>query len=218
MANKMKVLYIEGKSNLKEEAYFIDPNFIKNLPKELVLLYSIQFKGQAIAMKRALKKAHIKIIAFRQVLGCTKLAEKEKSHTILLVGQGSFHAINLVLQSEHPIIIYSNGSSRAIGKKDVEHINKNKQAALSKFFMLEEVGILVSTKPGQEKVKQALELKKKINKKYPEKKVFIFVSDSINTSEFQNFSTAIFINTACPGLAYDSPKIVNSDDVLPFLH
>jgi diphthamide biosynthesis enzyme Dph1/Dph2-like protein len=224
MAKKINVLYIEGKSKLKDEDYFIDSNFIKTLPKEVLLAYSIQFKGQAQAMRNALEKNKIRILGFKQVLGCTKLAEKEKHCPILLIGNGMFHALNLVVQSKHPVLLYSNGSllysngsSRLIGKKDIEAIEKKKSAALSKFFSLNEIGILVSTKPGQEKLKEAEKLKEKILEKYPQKKVFIFISDSINMHEFQNFDINIFINTACPGLALDSAKILNIDDILPFL-
>jgi 2-(3-amino-3-carboxypropyl)histidine synthase len=213
-----KILYIEGRSKLKDEDYFIDESFIKNLPKELVLVYSIQFKGQAEAMKRALERSKIKILSFRQVLGCTKLSDKEKGHAILLIGQGSFHALNLLSQAKgKPVIIYSNGSSRLMRKADLEDIEKKKQAALSRFFASDKIGIIVSTKPGQEKLKEAIELKKKISKKYPEKKVFIFISNSINPNDFQNFDAEIFINTACPGLALDSARILNSDDILQFL-
>jgi len=217
MAKKINVLYIEGKSKLKDEDYFIDSNFIKTLPKEVLLAYSVQFKGQAQAMRNALEKNKIRILGFKQVLGCTKLAEKEKRCPILLIGNGMFHALNLAVQSRHPVLLYSNGSSRLIGKKDIESIEKKKSAALSKFFSLDEIGILVSTKPGQEKLKEAEKLKEKILKKYPQKKVFIFISDSINMHEFQNFGIEIFINTACPGLALDSAKILNADDILPFL-
>jgi len=212
----MKVLYIEAQQKLgKNEAYFIDPNFIKQLPKDVYIVYTIQFKGQALAMRDALKKHGNTIQGFAQVLGCSKL---KTPYTILLIGQGHFHALNLALQNpQHPVLLYSNGSSLAVGAREIEKYQINKKNALNLFFASDKIGIIVSTKPGQENMKQAKALAKKIEKKYSEKRVFIFVSNNINTTEFQNFDVPVFINTACIGLAYDSPKILNSDDILEFL-
>jgi diphthamide biosynthesis enzyme Dph1/Dph2-like protein len=212
----MKILYIEARQKLgKDDQYFIDPNFIKTLPRDVYIVYSVQFKGQALAMKEAIAKHGNTIRGFNQVLGCSKL---KTPYTILLIGQGRFHATNLALQNpEHPILIYSNGSSIAFGEKDIEKLRQNQKNALNLFFASDKIGILVSTKPGQEHLDSALSLKKKIEKKHPEKKVFLFVSNNINTAEFVNFDVPIFINTACKGMAYDSPKIANIDDILDFL-
>ena len=211
----MKVLYIETRTKTKPEDYFIDENLITRLPKKIFLAYSIQFKGQAETMKKALEKHGINVMGFQQVLGCTRL---KTPYTILLIGQGSFHALNLAVQNpEHPLIIYSNGSSLAITRKQTDELQKKKQAALSLFLMSDRIGILVSLKPGQEKLGEAESLVKKIEKKYPEKKVYIFISDSINPNEFQNFNIQSWINTACPGLSQDSGKIANIDDVSEIL-
>ena len=209
------ILYIEALDNkTKPEDYFIDPNFIKNLPKDVFLTYIIQFKGQAETMKKALEANNIRVRGFQSVLGCSEL---KTPYPILLIGQGRFHALNLAIQNNKPVIIYSNGSSIAVGRKEIEEHNKKKQAALSQFFMKDKIGILVSTKPGQNRLKEAEALKKKLEKKYSQKKFFIFISNTLNLYETQNFDVPIYINTACPGLALDSPKILNTDDILPFL-
>jgi len=210
----MKVLYIETRSKAKPEDYNIDINFIKHLPKDIFLAYSIQFRGQAEAMKKELERNNIKVHGFRQVLGCTKL---KSPYTILLMGQGRFHALNLALQNTRPILLYSNGSSIAVGKREVDEYNKRKQGALSLFFSSDNTGIIVSAKPGQENLKRALKLKQKIEKKYPEKQVYIFASSMINTREFENFKIGSWINTACPGLANDNARILNIEDILEFL-
>jgi len=210
----MKVLYIEGKSKLRPEDYLIDQNFIERLPKQLFLAYSIQFKGQAEAMKKALEKAKIKVMGFQQVLGCSKL---KTPYTILLIGQGRFHALNLALQNEKPIILYSNGSSIIIGEKERAEYNEKQKNSINLLLHANNIGIIVSTKPGQNRLSDALKLKKILEKKYPEKKVFIFLSSNVNTQEFLNFGIAFWINSACPGLALDSPKIANIDDIFEFL-
>jgi diphthamide biosynthesis enzyme Dph1/Dph2-like protein len=210
----MKVLYLEAKSKTKPEEYFIDPNFIKTLPKEIFLCYSIQNKGQAEVMKKALEANKIAVRGFQQVLGCSKL---KTEFPIVLIGQGRFHAYNLALQSKHPLLLYSNGSSLVIGERELADLKKKKQASLSKFLASDRIGLLVSTKPGQENIELAIDLKKKITKKYPDKTVFILLSNNINISEFENFDIEFFINTACPGLLNDTAKIANTDDIIAFL-
>jgi diphthamide biosynthesis enzyme Dph1/Dph2-like protein len=83
--------------------------------------------------------------------------------------------------------------------------------------MSKKIGIIISTKPGQENIKKSELLKEKISKKYPEKQVFFFISNHINLAEFENFSIDFWINSACPGLLNDSRKLSNIDDIISFL-
>jgi diphthamide biosynthesis enzyme Dph1/Dph2-like protein len=212
----MRILYIEARhKKIPPSQYFIDKNFIAQLPRQIFLAYSIQFKEQAEVMKSAIEKSGRQVKGFQQVLGCTKL---KTQYPIILIGQGRFHALNLAVQNpKNPLIIYSNGSSLAIGRRELEEYNKKKQAALSLFFSSNNIGIIVSTKPGQEKLKESLELARKIEKKYPEKKAYMFASSNVNIAGLENFSIGSWINSACPGLADDSSKILNIEDVLGFL-
>jgi len=212
----MKVLYIEAKSKTRPEAYNIDPNFIKTLPKQVFLSYTIQNKGQAEAMKKALEHYNIAVTGFQQILGCSKLKVKE-GIAIILIGQGRFHALNLALQNKRPIIQYSNGSSTVVGQKEIEQYKEKLKNSLNLFLHAQDMGIIVSTKPGQEQFKRSQELKKIIEKKYPEKRVVLFISNNINVHEFENFNINFWINSACPGLINDSPKLLNIDDVFDFL-
>lgn len=206
----MKILYIEAKKKAKS----ISPINIATLPKELFIAYCIQYKHEAEAIKNQLESKHIKIFGFQQVLGCTKLKSK---YPLLLIGSGKFHALNLALQNKTPVYIYNNSTISQIDPKELEMLKQRKKAALNRFFISDKIGILVSTKPGQENMKMAEEIKKKINEKYPEKTIYILLSNSINTAEFENFKIDFFINTACSGLLNDSSKIINTDDILSFL-
>ena len=215
----VKVLYIEARKKAESrEKLSID---FSSLPKRLFLAYSIQYKNHAEALKKELGLHGISVAGFQQVLGCTKLSRGllKESAPILLVGSGKFHALNLALQSDSPILIYSPESSSISGidEKELKKLKQKKKAAFSLFLNAQKIGIIVSLKPGQENLRLAEELKKKILKKYPEKKAFIFISNEVNLSELENFKIGFFINTACPGLFYDSPKIANADDIMPFL-
>ena len=129
----MKVLYIETKSKAKPEEYFIDENFIKNLPKKVFLAYVLQFKGQAEAMKKALEANNIAVLGFEQVLGCTKLQVTPKDIPIILIGNGRFHALNLAMQNNRPIILYSNGSTALVGEKELKEQESRKKAIANLF-------------------------------------------------------------------------------------
>ena len=180
---------------------------IAKLPKKLFLAYSIQYKHLAKSIKQQLQKNHIKIPKFQQVLGCTKISTKLP---ILLVSTGKFHAQNLILQS--PILYkLENNKIIKIPEKEVNKLKAKKKTALIKFLKADKIGILVSTKPGQERLKDAVKLKNQLENK--NKRPFIFISNNIDTNQFENFNIDSWVNTACSGLAMDNSNIINIDDL-----
>jgi len=206
LKKNMKVLYIETQK--KEKNAKLSETALKNLPKELLLVYSIQYKSQAGEIKKQLESNGFKIIGFSQILGCTKL---KLTQPVLLIGSGRFHALNLALQSNHPIYIWNNGTINQIEQKEIEALKQKKQGNISKFLSAERIGILFSTKTGQYNSKE--EILEKLMKKYTEKRFFFFISNNINPAEFENFKIDFWLNTACPGLTNDSTKIENIDDI-----
>lgn len=208
----MKVLYLEAKHKDKPASSISIAGLPKEV-KELFLAYSIQYKQEAQVIKAKLESSGVKVSGFQQVLGCTKL---KTSSPLLLIGSGKFHALNLALQNR-VVYIYNNSCITQIDQKELEILKQKIKNSLNRFFVSGKIGILVSTKPGQENIKKAEQLKAKIQLKFPEKQVYILLSSHINTNEFENFDLDIFINTACPGLINDNSKIINIDDILPFL-
>ncbi len=188
------------------------PKEIKKLPKKLLLLYSIQYKDLAKQIKSQLLKANIKIQRFQQVLGCSKISNQSKL-PVLLISTGDFHARNLYLQS--PIIyMLKNNKIMRVSQSDIDKIKQQRKTALIKFLSADKVGILVSTKPGQNNLDLALKLKQELEKKYKnQKKVYLFISNNIDINQFENFQIDSWINTACPGLAIDNPLIINYDEL-----
>lgn len=204
----MKVLYIES-TKKENDPINIDPSL---LPKKLLLAYSIQYKKIAEKIGKELETRGIKILGFRQVLGCSKLLSKSP---ILLIGSGKFHALNLALQNKE-VYVYD-GKIKRIDEKEVEILKLRKKNLLNKLIQAKKIGIIISTKPGQERSKEAKALVSRLRERYKEKEVFSFVSSNINTNEFENFQIDLWINSACPGLINDSDKIINIDDIFDFL-
>ena len=201
----MKLLYIESKQkNLKLD---ITKEQIKKLPKKLFLAYSIQYKDLANDIAKQLKKQGISIQKTQQVLGCSKV---NTTLPILLVGTGRFHAQNLYLQT--PILyVLENNKIIRIPQKEIDGLKAKKRTALMKYLGADNIGILVTTKPGQENMKKALALKQKLEKN--NKKPYIFISNNIDISQFENFNIDSWVNTACSGLAMDNPDIINMLDL-----
>ncbi len=180
---------------------------IKKLPKTLFLVYSIQYKNLAKSIKNQLERSKIKIRGFKQVLGCTKINTKLP---ILLISTGRFHAQNLFSQT--PILyVLENNKILKIPEKEIAKLKAKKKTALMKFLKADKLGILVSTKPGQENLDKAIKLKHKLENKG--KKAFIFISNNIDIAQFENFDINSWINTACPGLAIDNPDIININEL-----
>jgi 2-(3-amino-3-carboxypropyl)histidine synthase len=204
---KPPILYIPAiQKNLDIK---INKSEIAKLPKKIILAYSIQYKELAETIKKQLTKNKIKIEKSQQVLGCSKISNKNNL-PILLISTGKFHAQNLYLQT--PILyVLDNNKIIRIPESEIRKLRAKKKTALIKFLKAERVGILVSTKPGQENLKKAEKLKKELEKQ--SKQAYIFISNNIDISQFENFNIQSWINTACSGLAMDNPDIININDL-----
>jgi len=205
MKLKTPILYVQ--SIQKNLNITLKKAEIAKLPKKLFLAYSIQYKELAEDINKQLKKKGIKVEEFKQVLGCSKI---NTNLPILLVSTGRFHAQNLFLQTP---ILYSleNNKIIRISDKEIKSLKAKKKTALIKFLKADKIGILVSTKPGQENLQKAIQLKQKLENQ--KKKAYVFISNNIDISQFENFNIDSWVNTACPGLALDNPDIINLDDL-----
>jgi 2-(3-amino-3-carboxypropyl)histidine synthase len=188
----------------------------KDIPKKICLFYTLQYKELAEIIKVMLKDSWgIETDQFKSILGCTKFPKIELP--ILIIADGDFHTLNVLFQTYNNSIYLYNPISMQLLKNDSlkEHYSKSTQAKASKFLYSNRIGIIVSTKYGQNHIEKAESLEKKIKK--TGKETAIFLSNTINTAEFENFNVDFWVNTACPRLAEDSPKMINSDDILLYL-
>jgi diphthamide biosynthesis enzyme Dph1/Dph2-like protein len=201
----VKLLYID--SRLKGQSSKLDKEELKKLPKEIFLAYSLQYKEVAESIKEQLDVSNINVTGFQQVLGCSKVSTKSP---ILLIGSGRFHAKNLYLQAPSVYLMTENKIEK-IPQEEVDRLHAKRKTAMIKFLGAQNIGILVSTKPGQENLGAALKLKEKLTNEG--KKANIFVSDLIDIGQFENFHIDSWVNTSCPGLSYDSPMIINLNEL-----
>jgi diphthamide biosynthesis enzyme Dph1/Dph2-like protein len=204
----MKVLFIYTEI---KKSFKIKDKELEKLPKNIFIVYSIQYKKSANNIKKKLKKQGKNIKGFRQVLGCTEL---NTQFPILLIGSGSFHALNLLLQ-DNEVYILEQEKIRKIPGKEIKKLKNKRKAALTKFLSAQKIGIIVSYKPGQENLSLSKLIKKKLENKCKDKKFRIFIADNINLQGLDNYNIDSWINTSCPSLTYDN-KIISIRELKKF--
>ena len=201
----MKTLFIPAKVNSEVNERKIEA---LKLPESIAILYSVQYQDIALKIKEILSKKS-KITEIIQVLGCSKPKFSNETKAVLLISSGQFHAVSLARSTRLPIYILEADRLRKISNEEISAFEKRKQGSQMKFLNSENVGILVSVKPGQENMKKALSLKDKLKNK----KSYLFLGNDLNSSEFENFNDIeAWINTACPRMDFDS-SVINIEDL-----
>ena len=231
----VKFLFIEAFYN-KEIELNAEALELLSKYKTVALFASVQFI-KLETVKRQLEDKGIEVLTTHakrtstqnQVLGCDCSPESfedtkifEKSGVILYVGDGLFHPKALLLAQQDAkrkkdIIMYDpiSNSARVLTQKDIELQKRKYQVNLTKYLTADKIGVLVSTKTGQQYFKLAQELKQK-----SKKEIYIFIGDSFNMQELENFNfIEAWVNTACPRIGTDdivniNKPLVNINDVL----
>jgi 2-(3-amino-3-carboxypropyl)histidine synthase len=205
----MKAIFIETryKKNIRLPA-----SMIKGLPKKIGLFSVVQFMSSFEGLKRQIESTgrYVKIFKTKhtrypgQLLGCNV----EKFH-----GTQGFVYIGDV-----PVYAYDPLSKRVkiITADDVLHNKKRELGAFAKFLRSDNIGVLVSLKPGQNRYHEA----RALVKQYPDKKFYYFVDNTLDYSDTENFPfIECYVNTACSRIAVENAihfnkPIINLDKVI----
>lgn len=201
----MKQLFIPAKVRTQINEQKIK-SLSKKLPDKIAIVYSVQYKDVALKIKGALPN---KVTKISQTLGCSKFNFPKDTQAVLLIGSGRFHAVSLAHSTNLPIYILEQNKLSEVTEQDLESFKKNKKVSYLNFLHADKVGILVSTKPGQENLQKAISFSKKLK----DKKSYLFISNNTDVSEFENFGLQSWVNTACPRLDMNSPRIINLGDL-----
>jgi len=209
----MKTLFIHAKSNLP-----------------LDVVKKIKYKGklglvttiQHIHKLKEVKKIIPNSVIGGQVIGCNiskakKIAPKVKA--FLFIGSGNFHPLKIAMETGKEVFTadpYTNHVGK-ISKEEVDERKRRQKGAYLTFLHAEKIGILVSTKKGQDKLKDAQKLKNKLKKE--EKAAFIFIFDTLDFNQLESFPDIdCWVNTACPRMAiedYDKflKPVINIEEI-----
>lgn len=208
----MKILHLYARSTRK---FKLPQDVVDKIPANYGLVAPIQHVDSLKDIQCQLKGA---VIA-GQILGCrTEEAEKiiEQVDGFLCIGTGFFHPVGLYLNTKKPILIFNptDNTLKELSQDDVDNFLKQKKAAKLRFLKAEKVGIIVSSKTGQNGVASAMRLKQRADKKF-----YVFATDTLNYAELENFPFIdCWVNTACPRIADEKPNMVNIQDVREFLN
>ena len=141
-----------------------------------------------------------------QVIGCdystAKSASKE-AEAFLFVGGGRFHAIGVSLATAKPTIVADPYEQRAYPvDKEVQRILRQRWASIFEARRAERFGVLIGLKAGQKRVKEALKVKKKLEKRARE--VTLLALREVTPETLMQFpGLDAFVNTACPRVSLD---------------
>ncbi len=196
----MKLYFLEArwKGKLKLKRF-------ESLPKKLGLCSSVQFLDVLPAVKSQLEATGRKVSLIKathashkgQILGCSKF--KLEAPAVLYIGDGSFHPNNIKLNFPGRVFSYNPFTDKLTETKKVSRFQKRQQGMLAKFYDSETIGVLITTKPGQN-----WRLYEKLEQKFPNKKFYYLIFNDISFSEFLNFPfVELWLNTACPRIGIE---------------
>lgn len=217
----MKYFFIDAKY---KDKIILGNKVINKLPKKVGLITTIQFINSVENIKKEIEASGRKVKVSKgkqkncgQVLGCESSAAKaisEKVDAILYVGTGKFHPMNAAIETGKEVYSY-NPIIKVLKKLDVselDRIEKKKQGAHLKYLTAENIGIIVTTKPGQNDIKKAFKLKDNLTKEG--KNAYVFIDNTYNLQSLEDFNfIESWVNTACPRIREDF-TCVNINDVL----
>ncbi len=199
---KLKVMFIPAKSSFDCKQINLKA-LEKSEFKKFGLISSIQFVDELEKVKKFLEKNGYECIIGGQILGCRvekAYKIKNKIDAFLYIGDGLFHP-SALYRIQKPIFLYDG--------TELKEPKKNR-AALLKFLHGENIGIIVSTKHGQSFMSWA----EKLKEMFPAKKYYIFLCDTLDYNQMQNFNFIdAWVNTACNRIA-DDITAVNYEDIV----
>jgi 2-(3-amino-3-carboxypropyl)histidine synthase len=132
-----------------------------------------------------------------QVLGCSFTAARVKgADEILFVGTGLFHPTGIAIAT-HARVIALDPLTGTAQEVEGDTLMRRRFAVIEKARDAQSIGIILSTKSGQQRIELALRLAGL------SKNATIITMREVNPDELLNLGFACYVNTACPRLAYD---------------
>ncbi|HUK38527.1 MAG TPA: diphthamide biosynthesis enzyme Dph2, partial [Methanomicrobiales archaeon] len=132
-----------------------------------------------------------------QVLGCSFSGARETGcGEILYVGTGLFHAEGIQLATGARVVALDPFQGTAV-LVSADRLRRRRFALVEKARGAERIGILLSTKSGQQRLALARRLAA-----LSEKAVVVALCE-VSPDELLNLGFDCYVNTACPRLAYD---------------
>jgi 2-(3-amino-3-carboxypropyl)histidine synthase len=141
-----------------------------------------------------------------QVIGCDFSNVKSiaaDADAFLFIGGGKFHALGVALASSKPTIVADPYEETAYSvNPEKEKILKQRYASIEEASKAKIIGILISLKPGQQHLDNALKIKACAEK--AGKPASLIAANEIVPETLLEFPTIdAYVNTACPRISLD---------------
>ncbi|MBS3157995.1 diphthamide synthesis protein [Candidatus Woesearchaeota archaeon] len=224
----MRAVFIEVKAKVKEQDFLLPKKELDKLPKSVCFATTVQFKAGIGAVKKQLEDSGRACVLFEgrhtkhpgQMLGCDVDKDTEiPAECFLYMGDGMFHPNALLFNTTKDVFLY-NPVTKDFKKADrslLQRVINRRKAAYKKYLAADNIGIMVTVKPGQQHLKKAMMMKERLSEKG--KNVYVFVCDNVDFNELENFPfVEVWINTACPRIAYEdylkfAKPVLNMEDI-----
>jgi 2-(3-amino-3-carboxypropyl)histidine synthase len=211
---KTPTLYIEARSTVNVEAAVTQALPLLAKYSKIGLATTIQHVQTLDAARESLVRAG-KIVVVGdagrlnypgQVVGCDFSNVKSVAADVdafLFLGGGKFHAIGVALATSKPTVVADPYDNTAYAVDDeAKKILKQRWASIQQAENAKTVGVLVSLKPGQKRLDEALKIKETLEKMG--KTALIFALREIQPDVMMEFPNVdAYINTACPRISVD---------------
>ena len=139
-----------------------------------------------------------------QVLGCNFAAARiPGTDGVIFLGSGRFHPVGMVWATGLDVIAHDplTGATERLGREEYERFLRRRHAAVTACSDLENFGILISTKPGQDRTDLALQLRR--DAIASGRGVMLLAADLLRPELLEHYPCGAFVSTACPRLALD---------------
>jgi len=153
-----------------------------------------------------------------QILGCDWGSAKSIADEVdgfIYVGTGEFHPIGVALSTGAPVMMINPvvGDFEEIDL-DMDDFFQRRWALISSVQDVESIGLLVSTKKGQNRKDLAENLKVELEDEGFD--VYILVFDDIIPNSLEDFQLDAFVNTACPRISFSDQDSFMRPVLSPF--
>ncbi|MEF8834869.1 MAG: diphthamide biosynthesis enzyme Dph2 [Candidatus Thermoplasmatota archaeon] len=212
------IIYLPGKSTKFQD---IPEEIFENLEDKVALYAPIQHVHQLEKMENILSEKGYETVIGKgdnrikypgQVLGCNYSVKVKDADSHLYIGTGRFHPIGLSFSLMSDVLIYnpSTGQVDVVDEQERDDFLRKRFAAIAQAEECSKIGVLVSKKKGQRRIKTAENIKEIAEKEG--KEIILIESDGIKKSSIDDLSLKCAVNTACPRIALDDSS--NYDTVL----
>ena len=211
---KVPTLYLEARATLPVDAAVTSAMPLLSGYSKIGLTTTVQHVQTLDAVREILVRAGKTVevgdtrrLAYPgQVIGCDFSNVKSVAADVdafLFIGGGKFHALGVALATSKPTIIADPYGGMAYSvTEEVQKIFKQRYASIEEASHAKTFGILVSLKPGQQHLDEALKVKESVEKMG--KTVCLFAVRELQPEVLAEFpSVDAYVNTACPRISLD---------------